>query len=309
MHLTTRTIGRCLGALAAALFFSTFPSPQVQAQKIGDVVAVTHQVDLVSGERVVATIDVGNTVVVGGIEKDKLWVNCLAAGWIDKADVVPLAGAVKHFSARLQENPTDAEALYGRGRAWQAQEKWDSALDDYTAAIAAAPTKTANFAARAAVRTRKRDYEGALADYAEVLRLDPLDHQAYRLRAGVYIEMKKYGEAISDYNVAARLYPNDGALNNDRAWLLATCPTETYRNGAQAVKDATLACELCGWKAHNRLGTLAAAYAESGDFEKAVEYQRKCVALAPTSSRQAQTTRLRLYEAGKPHREFAGLWK
>lgn len=305
MRLTTRLLR--LTFCAAVL--SGFAAESAFAQKAGDVVSVTRKTDLTSGDRVVATVEVGNTLVVGGVEKDKLWVNCRAAGWIDRDAVVPLADAIKHFDARLKADAEDAEALYGRGRAYQALEKWDRAVEDYTAAIAAEPTKTASYLARAAARTRKRDYDGALADYAEVLRLDPLDHQAYRLRAGVYIDQKKYGEAVADYNVAARLFPNDGALNNDRAWLLATCPNETYRNGAQAVKDATLACELCGFKTYNRLGTLAAAYAETGDFDKAVEWQKKAVALTPASHRQAQQTRLRLYESGKPHREFAGLWK
>lgn len=305
MRLTTRMTRTTF----CAVFFAIFAADTVSAQKVGDIVSVTRKTDLTSGDRVVATAEVGNTLVVGGVNNDKLWVNCRAAGWIDRSAVVPLAAAIKHFDARLKENPHDAEALYARGRAYQAQEKWDRAIEDYTAAIAAEPTKTASYLARAAARTRKRDYDGALADYAEVLRLDPLDHQAYRLRAGVYIDQKKYGEAVADYNVAARLFPNDGALNNDRAWLLATCPNETYRNGAQAVKDATLACELCAFKTYNRLGTLAAAYAESGDFDKAVEWQKKAIALTPASHRQAQLTRLRLYESGKPHREFAGLWK
>lgn len=305
MCLTTRMIRLTF----CAAVFSLFAAESARAQKVGDVVSVTRKTDLTSGYRTVATVEVGNTVVVGGVEKDRLWVNCRAAGWIDRAAVVPLSQAIKHFDARLKADPADAEAFYGRGRAYQAQEKWDRAIDDYTAAIAATPTKTASFLARAVALTRKRDYEGALADYAEVLRLDPLDYQAYRLRAGVYIDQKKYGEAVADYNVAARLFPNDGALNNDRAWLLATCPNETYRNGEQAVKEATLACELCGFKTYNRLGTLAAAYAEAGDFGKAVKWQKKAIALAPASHRAAQQTRLRLYESGKPHREFAGLWK
>jgi len=305
MRLTTRR----LYFLFSAAVFSFVAVAPAAAQKVGDVVSVVKKTELTSGDRIVCTVDVGNTLVVGGVEKDKLWVNCKASGWIDRAAVVPLAAAVKHFDDALKAAPNDAEALYGRGRANQALEKWDRALEDYTSAIAAAPNSPAAYAARAVVRTRKRDYDGALADYAEVMRLDPLDHQAYRLRAGVYIDQKKYGEAIADYNVAARLFPNDGALNNDRAWLLATCPSETYRNGAQAVKDATLACELCGFKTYNRLGTLAAAYAEAGDFDKAVEWQKKCLALTPATHRQAQLTRLRLYESGKPHREFAGLWK
>ena len=61
----------------------------------------------------------------------------------------------------------------------------------------------------------------------------------------------------------------------------ATCPEEKHRNGQQAVEYATKACELTAWKNAPYLGTLAAAYAEAGDFAKAVQFLDKSDAIDP----------------------------
>ena len=69
------------------------------------------------------------------------------------------------------------------------------------------------------------------------------------------------------------------------------------------LEDATKACELTDWKGPNSLGTLAAAYAEAGQFDKAVEWQQKATDLAPESEKADYGSRLKLYQEGKPYRE------
>lgn len=275
----------------------------------GDLVAVVQSAPIHSGGKVVGTVAPGNTLVVGRVGEEGLWVNFKAAGWIDPSHVVPLGDAEELFGDRLQKNRDDAEAHYGHARAKMAQEKWTDAILSLNEATRLDPKRSEFFVTRGHVLTRQRRYDEALADFNYAIQIDPLNAQAYRLRAGVNVEREKYADAVGDYNAAARLFPNDGALNNDRAWLLATCPDATYRNGEQAVKDATLACESCAWQVYNRLGSLAAAYAESGDFEQAVKWQQKCIEICPAQRKQAQHSRLRLYQAGKAYREFAGVWK
>ena len=61
------------------------------------------------------------------------------------------------------------------------------------------------------------------------------------------------------------------------AWVLATDSEERFRNGAEAVKWATRACEEDGWKTASYIDTLAAAYAEAGRWKKAVATQREAI--------------------------------
>ena len=94
------------------------------------------------------------------------------------------------------------------------------------------------------------------------------------------------------------------ATCNQLAWLRATCPDEKYRNGQQAVEYATKVCELTAWKQPWYFDTLAAAYAEAGDFDKAVEWQKKGMDLAPADQKADYESRLKLYQEKKPYREL-----
>jgi cell wall assembly regulator SMI1 len=76
--------------------------------------------------------------------------------------------------------------------------------------------------------------------------------------------------------------PNNLAALNELAWLLATASDETYRDGHRALTYAQRIFELAtGDDANdpNHFETLAAAHAEVGNFEKAVESQNRAVEL------------------------------
>jgi tetratricopeptide (TPR) repeat protein len=96
-------------------------------------------------------------------------------------------------------------------------------------------------------------------------------------------------------------------LINQLAWWQATCPAAEVRNGAEAVKNATRVCELTEWKKAQYVDTLAAAYAETGDFDSAVKWQKKAISLLtkedPAEWPAEFDGRLKLYESGKPYRE------
>ena len=106
---------------------------------------------------------------------------------------------------------------------------------------------------------------------------------------------------------------NDGgdssmaAILNDLAWLQATYPSAAIRDGAKAIENARKACELSGWNRATFIDTLAAAYAEAGDFVAAVREEEKAIELVTrrggTSVPTGFVRRLSLYKSGRAFRE------
>jgi tetratricopeptide (TPR) repeat protein len=96
---------------------------------------------------------------------------------------------------------------------------------------------------------------------------------------------------------------------NDMAWLCATCPEPNIRDGQLAVAHATKTCELTNRGDPFYVNTLAAAYAETGDFAAAVKSQQEAITLIDQGStsaggdRAGYEARLKLYQEGKPCRE------
>ncbi|MFO1021033.1 MAG: hypothetical protein U0903_10100 [Planctomycetales bacterium] len=81
--------------------------------------------------------------------------------------------------------------------------------------------------------------------------------------------------------------------------LLAACSDDKVRDGKEAIKLAERAAELCGPTLWQKW-LLAAAYAESGDFKKAIEVQEEVVKALPDN--EAMKNQLALYKDGKPYR-------
>jgi tetratricopeptide (TPR) repeat protein len=111
-------------------------------------------------------------------------------------------------------------------------------------------------------------------------------------------------EAIAQYQTALQIEPSDLEAQNDLAWLLATCPKASLRNGDKSVQLARQANELAGGKNPVILGTLAAAFAEAGRFGDAVQSAQRAIELARATGRQDLARRLngdlQRYEAGLP---------
>jgi tetratricopeptide (TPR) repeat protein len=96
---------------------------------------------------------------------------------------------------------------------------------------------------------------------------------------------------------------NSTTLNN-LAWLMATSRTAELRDGPHAVAFAEKAVAATSRKAQGNLDTLAAAYAEAGQFEKAVSTQKEAIALLhDEAQRRDYNSRLALYQSNMPYRE------
>ncbi len=120
----------------------------------------------------------------------------------------------------------------------------------------------------------------------------------------VWSEKKEYEKAIADYSEAIRLDPKHAGAHNGLAWILATCTDARYRDGGRAVELAKKACELSEWSDANVIDTLAAAYAEVGDFDAAVKWESKAIELlGDRKMKEDLRSRLELYRERKPYRE------
>jgi tetratricopeptide (TPR) repeat protein len=214
------------------------------------------------------------------------------------------AKAIRLLTKMIEQVPEDFDAFVLRGAAYQGQGKLETALDDFNEAIRLSPEYVPALISRGTAWQAKGDLDKAFADFDVAVRLEPKNYGGYQARGDAWKIKGELDKALHDYDQAIRLDPfNAYEARDHRAWIRATCSVDKCRDGAKAVEDATKACEWTYWKMPEFFGTLAAAHAEAGDFDKAVEWQQKAIDQAPEADKKNLQDRLALYQEGKPYRE------
>jgi tetratricopeptide (TPR) repeat protein len=132
---------------------------------------------------------------------------------------------------------------------------------------------------------------------------EPLKFQALRGRADAYLNIGEHAEAVKDFDAAMKINAEDTGVLNNLAWVLATSPDDAVRDGKRAVELATKAVELTDEKQAHILSTLAAAYAETGDFEAARKWSQKSVDMQDEEHADQLAKELASYKENKPWRE------
>jgi tetratricopeptide (TPR) repeat protein len=122
----------------------------------------------------------------------------------------------------------------------------------------------------------------AIQDFNTVLRLARSALPVQVWRGQIYEALGNYSLALADYDRIASITPQSSSLTcafaeNSRAWLRATCPDASFRNGKQAVSDAKSACNEASWSEPAYIDTLAAAHAEAADFDSAIRFEQQAI--------------------------------
>ena len=189
------------------------------------------------------------------------------------------------------------------------QKNYDRAIELLTRALAAKlrPEAMAElWELRAQAFTGKGDKGSALRDYERALSVPPKDADGHLANARIQLKLGKYSAAVSEYRKAEELAPKDPEILNSVAWDRATSPVSAIRDGPAAVEAATRACELTNWKKRQHIDTLAAAYAEAGDFANAVAHQERALGkgFMSRADRADYEKRLAQYRQRKPYRDL-----
>jgi tetratricopeptide (TPR) repeat protein len=146
----------------------------------------------------------------------------------------------------------------------------------------------------------------AIVYYRRAIELQPGLVQAYNDLGYAFVRKRMAAEAIAYYQKAIELQPQFISAQVNLAWLLATWPEPSVRDGGKAVALAEKASQLAKDKDPLILRTLAAAYAEAGRFPEAVATAKRALAAAVTQSNTALTnalqTEIGLYQTNSPCR-------
>jgi tetratricopeptide (TPR) repeat protein len=226
-----------------------------------------------------------------------------------KAQVHQQAGDVKAARADVDQVLQDVP---GWAPALELQAILAAQSSDYTAAISSlqellkkAPQSSQLLGQIGMLYEANKQPRKAIATYDDVLAHDPDSFSALRGRADAYLNIGKHAEAVADYNAALKIKPDDSGVLNNLAWVLATSPDDKVRDGKRSIELSTKAAKLDDYKQAHILSTLAAGYAETGDFDTARKWSQKAVDTGSDNSEtNAQLKKeLSSYESNKPWRE------
>jgi Tfp pilus assembly protein PilF len=213
--------------------------------------------------------------------------------------------ALQEFNLALKLAPRFAQLYNNRGNLFGDKRELRRAIQDYNEAIRLAPGVMDGYVNRGGAYVVIGEFDHAIADLDRAIRIDPRHASAYYNRAMAHKGKNDPLSALADYTKANELSPHDPATLNSIAWLRATCPVDSVRNGKEAVQASLEACQLTNFKDLNRIDTLAAAYAEAGDFDRAIEYMTKILdGETDSTDRKKFESRLALYRDRKPYRDI-----
>jgi Flp pilus assembly protein TadD len=218
--------------------------------------------------------------------------------------------AAAQFQKALEIQPDYARDLSSLGRMVLHQGQVDEAIVLFQTLVKVHPNDAEAHYILGGIFLQKGEANQAIDHLQAMLKSQPNNPQAHDRLGLALLQMGREPEALARFQQALVLQPDNADACNHLAWVLATSPDPSLRNGGKAVELAQQANELSGGTNPVFLGTLAAAYAEAGRFPEAVATarqalqlvvsQKTAVAAAMATALEAQ---LKSYQAGSPFRD------
>ncbi len=210
--------------------------------------------------------------------------------------------ALADLSQTIEINPNYANAFYNRAELHQERGHLDDALKDYERVIQLTPGDAAAHNSRGYCYYQLRRYPHAVRDFTEAIRLDTESSAAFANRGQLYSDLGYYARALHDFQRAVDADPQLGRAYQGAAWILATCPNEKFRDTDEAVAAASKAIEIDGDDDPRYLDTLAAAFANAGEFDMAVQAQQASIERSPEAAQELLQRRVIAFQQKKAFR-------
>src|SRR5438552_3165163 len=213
--------------------------------------------------------------------------------------------AIAYCTRAVTIAPNDPDAQVALGNSLAQKERVDDAIAHYKKALAIRPDYFIAHYALGHIFLEKGEIDAAVFHSRAAVSIQPQNADAHTNLAVAFDEKGQIAEAIKQYEQALEISPQSVAAANNLAWLLATNPDASIRHRDRALELATRANQLSGGGNATVVRTLAAAYANAGQFSRAVEVGQIALALTDRQSPLAKALQQEIagYQAGLPYRE------
>ena len=189
--------------------------------------------------------------------------------------------SIREFRIAIEKNPTHLDARNDLAEVLRQNQRYDEALAESLAAMQINPEKPEGHRILGLILLAKNDLDGAAEHLQIALKLKPDDPLAQGGLAEVLWRQGKFQEAVEHRKQQVTLQPQNTALTIKIVHDLISDPRPEARFGADALEIARRLCEATKYQDILALDVLAAAYAETGDFDQAEATVRKAMETPP----------------------------
>jgi tetratricopeptide (TPR) repeat protein len=230
-----------------------------------------------------------------------------ALGWRAWAQTAYWRDSETLFRQALAVTANNDVAENNLGIVFQQQGKLDEAISLLQSAVDLRPDNSPAQENLAKALLQKGRISEALVHYRKLFELQPDNFEVHNIVGTVLVQQGRIREGVEEWQKVLAVQPDNGNAMSNLAWVFATAPDDSLRDGPQAVKLAEQALHVSGGRIPILFRTLAAAYAESGQFPQAIQTAQQGFEMANSQGNSGLATELQgnivLYQERQPLRD------